>query len=122
MKKMNAGLHGPAIEAIDRDRQAGLDRGRTWARETAKEEELTRLVHEFSRLDVAKWAEGFTETSTVYSPAEIVYFILATNGRKSQRAAAEFWKGLEELCDNPGFIAGFIKGAFEVWDEIKDNV
>jgi len=121
MKKVVSGLRVSEVKSLDKDRQTGLDRGRQWARETAKVEELTRLVQEFSKLDVGKWAEGFTEVSSVYSPAEVVYFILATNGHKTQRAAAEFWKGLEELCDNSRFIAGFVSGASEVWDEIKDK-
>jgi hypothetical protein len=121
MKKVITGLRVSELKAMDEDMRAGLDRGRTWARETAKIEELTRLVQEFRGLDVGKWAEGFTEISSVYSPADIVYFILATKGRKTHRAAAEFWKGSEEHCHNAGFIAGFVHGASQVWDEIKDK-
>ena len=106
----------------------GHKAGRDWARAIAKPDQLNRLAARFeSRLaeDVYPWQQYLFGPDRD-PPADILEVVL---GRQpNQKAVGVFWASVlgadrsDPRLHDADFLHGFLAGAVELWNEVKDLI
>lgn len=98
-------------EAENEDYQTGWNDGQVWAKDYADFRDLQRV-------------ERFCESNdNDYSWVHIYYVISDVDNRVDAREPLEFWEqhtGIMEPSD--GMVKGFIEGALEVWQKVKEHL
>ena len=99
--------------------EAGEDDGRKWASNTAEAEELSRLEGLY---DPHNWdiTDGLPE-------ARDVYYGMHSEDDGDWQSADEFWENVADLktiapINHCAYVRGFVEGALEVWEEVKDAI
>jgi hypothetical protein len=119
-------LRASKQESETQEFQAGWDAGRAWAEKYAEVSELKRL--EAWRDDRSKDECRYeVPQGNAFDAAEHLAFALCP-GDQSHSGAREFWECA--VGDNvphddiaqPEFLRGFVEGALDVWDKVKDQI
>lgn len=106
----------------------GEKAGREWAEAYAEADELANLERWQARLghdfDVI-FSDDLTWRSA-YSSAELVAFAAWPEKDEDRSAAEMFWEEAlgddAKLADDAQFVKGFVQGAIELWDQVKDKL
>lgn len=96
--------------------------GRAWAEEEAELIELKAMGAAFA--DPENRYED--DPNAAYSPCEGLFFVICPGLEGDREAADDFWAGQipdgKDMAGSAAFVNGFIDGALEVWEEVKDQV
>ncbi|MCW8129381.1 MAG: hypothetical protein KIS92_03270 [Planctomycetota bacterium] len=103
-------------------REGSRQDGRVWAEQDAEHAELEALAAAFSDPE-----NRFEDNDhTAYSAGERFFFAICPDQDGDREAANCFWESqipdAQHLADNAAWVNGFIDGALEVWEEVKDLV
>jgi hypothetical protein len=108
--------------------QEGFVVGQKWAKNSADAEELERLADFHASCERQSWGwEGFfdlPEGCSAFSTAERVAFrIIGEEQCPGREHASDFWQSLWQEGSPPNeFVRGFVEGALDVWDQVKDEI
>jgi len=119
-------LKASVIEEASEDRKHGIEAGKAWARKSAEVRHLRRLDaaqqdHEYDRLfDLDCYGEqrgAISLWAIMFSPEQ---------GEPTNDGLYEFWNDLIGASDDQQaseeYLMGFVDGAIEVWDSVKDKL
>ncbi len=104
----------------------GYAAGEEWAKNQAEAEELERLS-DFRDQCGTDWDSVLTTgPDDAYGSGERLYFVISPEDDGDRGASCGFWEsqlGLEDgSCPKDSLVRGFVEGALEVWDEVKDQL
>ena len=114
IERLRASKDQATADALYEGRENGLD----WAKRHAEYDELRRIV----RLDISEWPD---DDQNAYNVAQSVYMnVMEEESRPSNDELASLYGVEEEDVDriSKAFVEGFIEGAQDVWDEVKDQL
>jgi hypothetical protein len=135
MDDMIQRLRGWIIQRQNEDYQAGHEDSQEWGKHSAGVRDLERV--EKLVLDVNRIYEGglgqflrecaaLAGVAGAYTVGERVYFQMFPEHQDDHTAAASFWEAAlgndSGKTENPDFVRGFIEGAKELWDTVKDRL
>jgi len=119
-------LRASKQQADARDAELGADVGREWAKGQAEADDLERLSGFRRGIRDLEWDDFFCmpDGSSAYGPEEIVFFAMVGNDDNDRNAASDFWEMVTGRDQTPrsAFVRGFVEGAVEIWDEVKDQI
>jgi hypothetical protein len=127
MKDVITRLRASKRRVEDEHYHQGEKAGREWGESDAEVDELANLQRWYARLgrDVDA-VFGDDAWGRAYSSAELIAFAAWPERDGDRSAAEEFWNQClgddANLADDPQFVKGFVEGALELWDEVKDAV
>jgi hypothetical protein len=108
--------------------EAGKELGVKWARETAEAEELELLSEHHDAMQRENY-DIFAPSAfnDAYGMWESLFFHIHRDDDGDRQACEEFWDvavGEENRphLSNGEFLRGFVDGALEVWDEVKNQI
>ncbi len=113
----------------DARKAEGREAGRQWAMEVAEARDLEMLASYLEQLDGNRELWYFFTSvpdNSVYVPAESIAFELLPEGSRRDDCH-EFWEqamgdGYEKLMNDLPYLEGFVRGAVELWEEVKDKL
>ena len=124
MKDMLARLRASKLQHQDENSRIGLKSGQAWAIQSAEFAELQRLEDSLEGMDVEEWVEPGV-LPCAYGPGELFVFTIRPDADGDRQQASEFW---ELILDDTrraydlGFMRGFITGALEAWNQVKEDL
>ncbi len=122
MKDIISRLRESKLENDMKMREGSRRDGRMWAELDAEHIELEALGAAFSDPE-----NRFEDNDhTAYSAGERFLFTICPDQDGDREAADCFWESqipdAKHLADSAAYVNGFIDGALEVWEEVKDQV
>ena len=113
-------------ESETQEFQSGWDVGKKWAKEYADVSELKRLE---TWIDDERLSECRYEPpeNNVFDAADLLAFALCPYD-KSHSGSRELWmRAVDDDVQThdivqPEFLRGFVEGALDVWDKVKDQL
>ena len=115
-------LRASKKEADSKWFRTGRAYGEKWARNHASYDELVRAV-EVCEDEDHPWEVGEHD---IYSAAEILFFAIDGQEYRDRGGARDFWKEtLDDANDaqqQPEFLRGFVNGAADLFESIKDEL
>ena len=120
-------LRASKEESTKASRDYGRTAGQEWAKKIAEWEQLKRL----SEFDAQSLYEGYVEYPDWHAREVVTTIILGDDleapyiFRDNDEMAQLYRVPLPDLVDatlTVDFFVGFVEGASEVWDEIKDEI
>ncbi len=109
------------------ERTEGFASGREWATEFAEYKELSNLSKWWETTSPADRELALTtlETDAFGAGHHLVCIILGLEN-SSRRDSDEFWDAAvgedDERRHSDDFVLGFVEGALEVWDSVRDQI
>lgn len=106
--------------------ERGKEHGRGWACENADYRELKRLAAERESMDEIEMSEFFTEDFVAAS-----WFYETVNAKKLDDCCHDcfddffaklFGDDAREAVVDAAMIRGFVEGAMEIWNSVKDTI
>jgi hypothetical protein len=119
-------LRASMRQVEDEQYRQGKQCGREWVEDRAEADELIRLERWKAKMGW-EWDQFFADhPNNAYSSAELFVFEIWPEDEGDRGTAQVFW--VEALgddssaADDPQFVKGFIEGALELWDQVKDRL
>ena len=117
-------LRGLKAKSPDETYTKGEKLGAAWARDLATPSQLDRLSEAKDLLEVSL---GLLPVDSAFGNAERLAFVFLGKGDQTRQGAMEFWAALDinvkrDKADSEQFLRGFVDGAREIWDAVKDEV
>jgi hypothetical protein len=119
-----------AAELEDKEEyQAGLEAGRTWAKEDATPKQLRRIADYVEKSDRSYdfcWYDSSLNWNAPFGPLDHFAFV-AWPDRKDDRSAADdfFEQALGDdahRVQDDDFLHGFGDGVVEIWDQVRNKL
>jgi hypothetical protein len=124
MDEVVARLKAAAAIEANEDYQAGHEAGEAWAKEHATPKQLRRLekLADDPQYDIESHLDIFANVLN-RGIANGLYEVIEPEGEMCEA----FWESVigdngKEKMDEEDFAKGFIEGALEVWDAVKDKL
>ena len=119
-------LRASMRRAEDEQYRQGEQCGREWVEDRAEADELIRLERWKAKMGW-EWAQFFADDPNgAYSVAELVVFVIWPEDDGDRSNAQSFWEGVLgddiSTADDPQFVKGFIEGALDLWDQVKNKL